>query len=93
MGASFSSKLVGGTTHLVAKNVLSVKYEVSPSVQTYGIGRFDVLIVVVVFGDVTYCGMINMNECCRGTMSNTNPTWTVLELNLSLHDWRLATAA
>jgi len=62
MGASFSSKLVGGTTHLVAKNVLSVKYEVSPSVQTYGIGRFDVLIVVVVFGDVTYCGMIDKYE-------------------------------
>jgi hypothetical protein len=32
MGALFSSKLVGGTTHLVAKNVLSIKYEVSPSV-------------------------------------------------------------
>ncbi|PNF40863.1 hypothetical protein B7P43_G15936 [Cryptotermes secundus] len=27
MGALFSSKLVGGTTHLVAKNVLSIKYE------------------------------------------------------------------
>ncbi|KDR12289.1 DNA topoisomerase 2-binding protein 1-B isoform X2 [Zootermopsis nevadensis] len=27
MGALFSSKLVGGTTHVVAKNVLSVKYE------------------------------------------------------------------
>jgi len=76
MGASFSSKLVGGTTHLVAKNVLSVKYEVSPSVQTYGIGRFDVLIVVVVFGDVT-CGMIDKyEECCRGTLSTTNLTWT-----------------
>lgn len=59
MGASFSSKLVGGTTHLVAKNVLSVKYEVSPSVQTFGIGRFDVLIV---FGDVTCCGMIDKYE-------------------------------
>lgn len=32
MGALFSSKLVGGTTHLVAKNVLSIKYEVSPAV-------------------------------------------------------------
>jgi hypothetical protein len=32
MGAIFSSKLVGGTTHLVAKNVLSIKYEVSPAV-------------------------------------------------------------
>lgn len=32
MGALFSSKLVGGTTHVVAKNVLSVKYEVSLSV-------------------------------------------------------------
>lgn len=31
MGALFSSKLVGGTTHLVAKNVLSIKYEVSLS--------------------------------------------------------------
>jgi len=62
MGASFSTKLVGGTTHLVAKNVLSVKYEVSPLVQTCVIGRFDVLIVVVVFGDVTYCGMIDKYE-------------------------------
>lgn len=62
MGATFSSKLVGGTTHLVAKNVLSVKYEVSPSVQTFGIGRFDVLIVVVVVGEVTYCGMIDKYE-------------------------------
>ena len=62
MGASFSSKLVGGTTHLVAKNVLSIKYEVRPSVQTYGIGSFDVLIMVVVFGDVTYCGMIDKYE-------------------------------
>lgn len=32
MGALFSSKLVGGTTHLVAKNVLSIKYEVSTAV-------------------------------------------------------------
>jgi hypothetical protein len=32
MGALFSSKLVGGTTHLVAKNVLSIKYEVSHAV-------------------------------------------------------------
>jgi hypothetical protein len=32
MGALFSSKLVGGTTHLVAKNVLSIKYEVSLAV-------------------------------------------------------------
>jgi hypothetical protein len=62
MGASFSSKLVGGTTHLVAKNVLSLKYEVSPSVHTYGIGRSDVLIVVVVFGNVTYCGRIDKYE-------------------------------
>jgi hypothetical protein len=59
MGASFSSKLVGGTTHLVAKNVLSVKYEVSPSVLTYGIGRYDVLIMVMVFGVVTWCGMVD----------------------------------
>jgi len=34
-----------------------------------------------------------MNECCRGTFSTTNLTWTVLGLNLSLHDRRLATAA
>lgn len=59
MGASFSSKLVGGTTHLVARNVLSIKYEVSPLVHAYGIMRFDVLIVVMVFRGVTYCIVVD----------------------------------